>query len=378
MPLMGQTDFITRSQQWLAKMLTNHTSFTAYLEPLVQAVLPQWRSDRLRSAIVQVRIESDDMYTLVIKPHRHWQGFEAGQYVELTVEKDGSWMSRFFSISSSPAYFKQTGLIELSIRIQADGRITPWLPKALQAGSIVNLGQALGTFCLNQSKSASLMIAGGSGITPFRAMLQQIKLQSRQHNIANSQIQHPITLLYFARSEQHFLFAQELQTIGQIPNIHVHFIDSSAQGFLSEQILDQYCADFTQRDIYLCGPSAMITHGKNLLSDLFVTPAQLHYEFFGPEPMEMDSIEGSQHILFSHSNRQISVSGQQPRSLLEIAEQENLNPVSGCRIGVCHQCICQKKSGVVYNTKTKTYSDTGQEEIQMCISVPSSDLVLEL
>lgn len=122
----------------------------------------------------------------------------------------------------------------------------------------------------------------------------------------------------------------------------------------------------------------MITHGRQLLTQLALAPAQLHYEFFGPEPLDIASSEGSRNILFAHSKKHIQVENSQPKSLLEIAEQENLNPTSGCRIGVCHQCICQKKSGVVYNTKTKTYSDTGREEIQMCISVPFSDLVLEL
>ena len=67
-----------------------------------------------------------------------------------------------------------------------------------------------------------------------------------------------------------------------------------------------------------------------------------------------------------------------PQTLLDLAEQEGLKPVSGCRIGVCHQCICNKKQGRVYNTKTKQYSDTGAEEIQLCLSVPVGHVELEL
>jgi len=147
-----RTSGLSHAWGWLAKTITLNPSFGAYFEPLIQWARPQWRADRIRSKIVSVRKESQDMYSLIIRPGRQFQTFEAGQYVELTVQKDGAWMSRFFSISSSPIYFEQTGLIEISIRIQDGGRITPWLPTALNAGSVINLTQAMGTFTLPSLK----------------------------------------------------------------------------------------------------------------------------------------------------------------------------------------------------------------------------------
>jgi hypothetical protein len=61
-----------------------------------------------------------------------------------------------------------------------------------------------------------------------------------------------------------------------------------------------------------------------------------------------------------------------------MAESEGLKPISGCRTGVCHQCICKKKQGRVFNIKTKKYSDSGSEEIQLCLSVPVGHVELEL
>ncbi|WP_156499396.1 2Fe-2S iron-sulfur cluster-binding protein, partial [Oleiphilus sp. HI0061] len=65
-------------------------------------------------------------------------------------------------------------------------------------------------------------------------------------------------------------------------------------------------------------------------------------------------------------------------TLLEISENQGLKPVAGCRMGVCHQCICKKKTGRVFNTRTQQYSDTGEEEIQLCVSVPVGKVELEL
>ncbi|WP_250655794.1 ferredoxin reductase [Alkalimarinus coralli] len=369
---INRADFIHTAWRWLARNVTNNSSFSAYFEPLVQMFYTQWRADRFRSNVIDVRRESADMYSLVIKPNKRWQGFEAGQYIELTVEKEGAWVSRFFSISSSPAYFEQSGLIELSIRIQENGQITPWLPQALKAGGVVNISQAAGEFCLERALTPTLMIAGGSGITPFRSMLQQL---ARRREVVSQ----PISLLYYARSSEHFLFRNELKTFQQqLPGLVVHFIDTRDVGFFSEAHLLSYCEDFRSRDVYICGPSPMIVHARKVLQGQGVKQEQIHYEFFGPEPVSLDEDREASNVLFQQSGKQVTTDKDQVKTLLALAEEAQIKPVTGCRIGVCHQCICQKKSGVVYNSKTKTYSDTGQEDIQLCVSVPVADVVLEL
>ncbi|MFY0640319.1 MAG: iron-sulfur cluster-binding domain-containing protein [Bermanella sp.] len=364
---------VNKAWQWLIGSLTNHQSIRAYFEPIIQLALPRWRADLLRSRIVEVRHESKDMYSLVIKTNKRFQAFKAGQYIELTVEKDGAWVSRYFSISSSPAYFKKTGLIELSIRIQSHGKITPWLPKALKTGSVVNISSAMGDFTLNPEHSSVCMIAGGSGITPFRSMLQQISLSSR--NLANQQ---DITLLYYARSSEHFLFKKEFESFAnQSSSFHLKLMDSELVGNMNAAHISLTEQFNSHTHFYICGPSPMITLGRQLLSDLNISSDHVHYEFFGPEPLSTDIQTDDAQVLFTRSNKQI-VSASSNQTLLELAEKNDIKPVSGCRIGVCHQCICQKKSGVVYNSKTKTYSDTGAQEIQLCISVPVNDVVLDL
>lgn len=373
-----RTSGLSQAWGWLARTVTLNPSFSAYLEPLIQIARPQWRADRIRSKVVSVRKESQDMYSLIIRPGNDFKPFEAGQYVELTVQKDGAWMSRFFSISTSPVYFDQTGLIEISIRIQDGGRITPWLPTALNAGSIINLSQAMGLFTLPSTKKPVLMIAGGSGITPFRSMLQQLALAQVTKKQSSPEAISPITLMYYARSAEHFLFKQEFEQVAKdYPWFTLQLIDSETQGFISKDHILAYCPDALGRQAFICGPAPMIIEGRDLLRDLGLAPAQIHYEFFGPEPTT-HSHEGAANVLFSQAGKQISVDDTNASSLLELAEGNELKPVSGCRIGVCHQCICQKKSGVVLNTKTGKYSDTGHEEIQLCISQPVGDVVLDL
>jgi ferredoxin-NADP reductase len=365
---------LSKSWTWLASSIVNKPNFSGYFEPLIQWALPQWRADLIRSKITTVRIESPDMYSLVIKPGSDFNHFLAGQYVELTVVKDGAWMSRYFSISSSPAYFKKTGLIEISIRIQEKGRITPWLISALSKGSIVNLTQAQGEFVLPRAQKPLLMIAGGSGITPIRSMLQQLASTKDTSQYP----QREVTLLFYARSADHFLFEKELAATQENNTwLTVHFINSETDGFFNKEHLNKYCPLALNYQVYICGPSPMILSARKELINAHFSDQQVNYEFFGPEPM--DNVEtGAANVLFSKAHKQISVSENNIKTLLELAEEQNTNPVSGCRMGVCHQCICQKKSGIVFNQKTKKYSDTGQQEIQLCISVPVGDVVLDL
>lgn len=370
---------------WFSQALTQHDSFSGYFQPLIQLLAPKWTTDAYRAHVVEIRDEMTDMYTLVLKPatgviDQRWPAFQAGQFVELMIEKDGARTTRCFSISSSPAYYQKTGLIELSIRIQKKGRITPWIRQQLQKNDLVNLSVAQGDFVLpsktkftyNESGNKPeklLFIAGGSGVTPFRSMLQQLK---------NSSTALDIHLLYYSRDKQQILFHQEFQQLEkELANLSITFVDSELDGFINTRHLQEYCADYAQRSAYICGPSPMIQQTRKVLAELDVAKEKIHFEFFGAAPIEMDkNTQGAVH--FQTSDKVwISEEGQQ-NSLLEQAEELGLKPVSGCRIGVCHQCICKKKSGVVFNTRTREYSDTGTEEIQLCISVAQGDVVLDL
>lgn len=373
--------FTQKGWTWFSQALTQHDSFSAYLQPLIQMIAPYWSTDAYRARVVEIRDELTDMYTLVLEPQRglidrKWSNFQAGQFIELMIEKDGASTLRCFSISSSPAYYERTGLIELSIRIQENGRMTPWIRQQLTPGSMVNISDAQGDFVLpeatlnSQEPQKLLFIAGGSGITPFRSMLQQLALSQSSG--------FDIHLLYYSRNDQQIAFQKELEEFQtKNSNIAVTFIDSEKDGFICDDHIQTYCSDYLQRSSYICGPSPMIQQARKVLANLGLEEEKINFEFFGIAPIDIENSE--QGVVHFQTSNILSVSEKDTaQTLLEQAESEGLKPVSGCRIGVCHQCICKKKSGVVYNTRTQKYSDTGSEEIQLCISVAQGDVVLDL
>jgi ferredoxin len=153
-------------------------------------------------------------------------------------------------------------------------------------------------------------------------------------------------------------------------------LNTKVDGRLTIDHLTQLCSDYRSRNVYICGPSAMIGSTKELLIDNNVSKEQIHYEYFGAPPVYDLNIENKGEIFFKQSVIKTATSNKQ--TLLQLAESSGLKPANGCRMGVCHQCVCKKKQGVIYNTLTNTFSDSGEQDIQICVSIAVGDVTLEL
>ncbi|MFT7185748.1 MAG: ferredoxin-NADP reductase [Pseudohongiellaceae bacterium] len=360
--------------QKLANILTNTAGFGVYIEPIIQLLSPNWKSGKISAEITAVRHESSNIYTLVLKPSSKWQAFKAGQFVQLSAEINGSLITRTFSISSEPAYFKTNEKIELTIRSQDQGLLTPWLQTTAKPGNTVYLSQANGDFILKNQQPKKLFIAAGSGITAIRPILKQYK---------NDAWFKDAQLLFYVKNRTESLFLEDLNAL-ETYGLTYTYIYSEESGRICQSHLDEFCDNLTEREVYVCGPPKMIEATQQLLKENKVTESNIYFEYFGPPPLKMTdfSLNDDEEFIqvdYLNSKKQVSYKAEQtPKTLLDIAESEGLKPVSGCRIGVCHQCICKKKQGRVFNIKTKKYSDSGSEEIQLCLSVPVGHVELEL
>ena len=67
----------------------------------LELVNPMWAAHEVRGRVVRVQRETLDVTTLTLQPTTTWQGFRAGQHVQVGVEVDKVRHTRIFSISSS-------------------------------------------------------------------------------------------------------------------------------------------------------------------------------------------------------------------------------------------------------------------------------------
>src|SRR3712207_3841656 len=132
-----------------------------------------------------------------------WEGHKAGQHVDvrLTAE-DGYQAQRSYSIASAP----EDGRLMLTVERLEEGEVSPYLTDELRAGDKLELRGPIGGWFTWEAREGGplLLVAGGSGIAPLRAMIR--------HRAANKS-DVPTRLLYSSRSREETIYAEELDRL---------------------------------------------------------------------------------------------------------------------------------------------------------------------
>jgi ferredoxin-NADP reductase len=210
-----------------------------------------------------------------------WAGHRAGQHVDvrLTAE-DGYQAQRSYSIASAP----EDPHLVLTVERLEDGEVSPYLVDELGPGDELELrGPVGGYFVWEVTADGPLMlIAGGSGIVPFRAMWRH-RLASNSHA--------SIRVLYSARSPEELIYRRELLSLASEDGVDVRLALTREwpedfdghRGRIDRELL----ADLAwppERDplTYACGPSAFVETAAQALVDNGHDPSRVKTERFGP------------------------------------------------------------------------------------------------
>ncbi len=162
------------------------------------------RGADLRGRIVEVRSETAQSATLVIKPGRDWAGHVPGQYLRVGVDVDGVRLWRTYSLTHGP---RADRCISITVKAIPGGVVSNHLVSRVRAGQMIQLGQAEGDFVLADPMPAKLLlVTAGSGITPVIGMLRN--LFSRATPVPTD-----IVLLHSALSHSEVIFGEELRGV---------------------------------------------------------------------------------------------------------------------------------------------------------------------
>ena len=365
------------AKTWFNLSLFNTPRAGEYFEYLVQGIDPMWSLTDCKAKVVDVRQETQDTKTFVLRPNARWNGFEAGQHLQITLPINGSLQTRTFTISSTPYEWKELGLISLTVKRVPGGRLTGWMHDHLKEGTVVTLSQAKGDFVLPaEPERAIAYFAAGSGITPIASQLGKL---------AACKMPVPATLFYFARSEQDYIFGAELKALAQAHKrftLHTIAADgghanahySLPQGMISAEHVSAALQDKPEW-VYVCGPHPFRERVKELLAEQGYPQHRIKEEAFGLPPMAR--VAGEK-VTVTFSNSRTQATTDQPGTLLDMAEEAGLKPTSGCRMGICYTCKCTKKSGQVRNVLTGELSSADAEDIRICVSAPVSNVEIAL
>lgn len=342
------------------------------IDRYVELVAPTWSSTEVRGRIVGVRHPTVDSVTLTIRPNRNWAGFRAGQFTQLTVEIDGVRHTRCYSMATTE---HDNDTFELTVKAHPNGTVSRYLNDHAATGLVVGLTPASGDFTLPvPTPERLILMSGGSGITPVIAMLR---------TLCDAGHTDPITFVHYALRKADMIYRLELEALAAAhPNVRLVRIFTDApgtgdlDGFLSTEQLDAIDADWASTPTYVCGPAPLMNGARALYADAGAAELLKTEAFTLTNVLAETGVAGT--LRFLGSDLEVTSDG---RPILVQAEAAGLTPKNGCRMGICHTCICPLTSGTVRDLVTGELTTAPAETgvaIRICVSAPVGDAHIDL
>ena len=235
--------------------------------------------------IVEMLVESatmelPDTKTLKLKwPEGYDIDFKTGQFITVYFGDAPSY-KRAYSLSSSAL---DRGFYEITIK--RDGKMGTRLVDWTKSGDTLFVIPPTGRFLpVLEPEMHLICIAGGSGVTPFRAFARE----ACQRKVSTK-----ITVLYSVRTPVDIIFHNEFRKLeSDNPNFRFHVtctrLALKLTGLngppraIDSQWVHEHLTDLSQTVFYACGPNALVDAAERLvLEELKIPKAQMKTEKWG-------------------------------------------------------------------------------------------------
>lgn len=312
--------------------------------------------------------------------------FRAGQYLSLKLNIGESFVTRPYSICSSPKE-ALNGKMDVTVCENPDGFAADWILARLQEGDEIVSSAPEGTFYYEGLRDCKdvIALAGGSGITPFLSMARAIRDGIEDFNL---------TIIYGSRTMERALFKNELAKISQeCPKVKVIYVLSDEQtegyehGFITGQLIKKYAPD-GEYSVFICGPEAMYRFVSKEIDGLGLPRRLVRRELLGvskkitenPDfPKECAGKEFKVTVHQGPKSHEITALADEP--VLVALERAGIKAPSRCRSGECGWCRSKLISGEVFvpeENEGRRYSDIIHGYIHPCACFAISDLEIEV
>ncbi|WAH55872.1 ring-hydroxylating dioxygenase ferredoxin reductase family protein [Pseudomonas silvicola] len=230
------------------------------------------QQSKYEATISAVQQLSDSTIALKIRGQALSQlAFLPGQYVNLQVP--GSEQTRAYSFSS----LQRDGEVSFLIRNVPGGLMSSFLTGLAKAGDSMTLAGPLGSFYLRDIRRPLLLLAGGTGLAPFTAMLERIAEQGSEY---------PVHLIYGVTQDIDLVETARLEDLAaRIPAFTFSACVASPdsqyprKGYVTQHIEPAHLNQ-GDVDVYLCGPPPMVEAVSQHLRDQGIVPANFYFEKF--------------------------------------------------------------------------------------------------
>jgi ferredoxin-NADP reductase len=223
----------------------------------------------LKVRVIDNQPASEDAFVLCLEKPGGFS-FLPGQFVVLQLEVNGKPLRRSYSIASAP----HQDCLHIAVRLQPQGRFSPAL-KALVSGDEVGLLGPFGLFTLPEDDSPLVLLAAGTGITPFISFLKHLKHAKDERSVSLLYSnQTPTRALYYEELSSPWPFTKIKHTLTKPPDDW-----NGLKGRIDAEKLTEVLTP--KAHYYVCGPTPMVVAVKQSLIELGVAPDRIHTEKFG-------------------------------------------------------------------------------------------------
>jgi len=231
-----------------------------------RVVAPLRQAVRHRLRVVAVVDQGPGVRSIVLRgEHLDELRAEPGQFFRWRFLTAGTWANAHpFSLSAAPTDH------HLRITVKALGDGSAAVQRVPVGTRVLAEGPYGAMTAVRRTRRDVLLVAGGVGITPMRALLESLPVAPGQD----------LTLLYRARTAQDVLFRDELDGIARRRGVRVRYLLGPDAGSLTAAGLRRLVPDVAERDTYLCGPPRLADGVRAALAQLGVPAARVHEERF--------------------------------------------------------------------------------------------------
>jgi ferredoxin-NADP reductase len=338
----------------------------------------------LRLRVAEIIAETPQARTFrLVADHGRLPPFQAGQYVAVACEVGGVRTSRPYSISSPPS---QTGYYDLTVQRVQGGFVSDYLLDKLRRGDVLETSGPAGEFFHNPlfHSTTQVMIAGGSGVTPFMSMIREV---------LDCGLERTIYLFFGNRNLAGAIRHQEFSRLAdQFENFHyIPVIEkpgkgfAGRRGFLTGELVKEVVGDLADKTFYVCGPQAMYDFCLPQLEALGIPRKRLRREMYGlPARIWEDPgwprAVGGDAVFNVKVNGGRSFEARAGEPLLAALERNRVVVPSLCRCGECSMCRVRLVSGRVFQpagAKVRK-SDRQFGYIHSCAAFPLADVEIAI
>ncbi|MFJ6095687.1 2Fe-2S iron-sulfur cluster-binding protein [Williamsia muralis] len=343
--------------------------------PAAGAADERVRGRRVR--VLEVIDETADARSIVVNP-RFEDGAEfeyaPGQFLTVRVPDAGTGSARCYSLASSP---HADDHVKFTVKRVLGGHGSNWICDTVGVGDELEVLPPGGTFGPRSLAEPAVLVAGGSGITPVISIAKSLLFAGSAD----------VFVLYANRDEKSVIFAAELRALTErfATRLTVVHMLESVQGYPSREGLSTLLRPFSDRNVYVCGPTPLMDLTVDVCRQLGFAHNHVHTErFLSLHGNPFDPVESSDTgvvagevactVEVELDGEHHSVEWNARQTLLDALLAAGLDAPYSCREGACSACVCVLRSGevIMAHNEVLAEEDVAEGYILACQAEPVS------